>query len=223
MQTKNCASLAVLLAAGMLSAAHAEPLSPWSARVGMANASFHTETTLAVAGTGVPGAALSIANKSLPLGDLNYALTDQWTARFALTAPPTVAIFAAGTLSGVLPPANGALGQAKIAPLVLSATYSPGEFNGFRPYIGAGINYTMVMNTTDAVVTSTSVKSAWGSALELGFDWSVDRHWSVFFDARKVYVKTTGTGIVPAFGGLPARAEVALNPAIVSAGVGYRF
>ena len=223
MGTKNLALLGALLSAGMLSVAHAESLSPWSVRMGMANATFHTKTTLAVAGTGVPGADLSIANQWLPLGDVNYALSDQWTARFALSAPPSLSIFSAGSLSAVLPPSMGTLGKAKIAPMVLSATYSPGNFNGFSPYFGAGINYTMVMSTTDALVTSSSVKSAWGSAIELGFDWSLDRHWSLFVDARKVYVKTTGSGIVPALGGLPARAEVALNPAIVTAGVGYRF
>jgi outer membrane protein len=223
MQTKNLVLFGALLTAGMLSAAHAESLSPWSLRMGMANATFHTATSLAVAGTDVPGAALSMANQSLPLGDVNYALNEQWTARFALSAPPTVDVFAAGSLSAVLPPSMGPLGKAKIAPMVLSATYSFGDFNGFKPYVGAGINYTMVMSTTDAIVTSTKVNSAWGSALELGLDWSIDRHWSLFVDARKVYVKTTGSGIVPALGGLPAQAEVALNPAIVTAGVGYRF
>lgn len=223
MHSKKLATSLALLTAVMLQAAHAETLSPWSVRMGMANATFHTATTLDVAGTNVPGAALSIANKSLPLGDVNYAIDEQWTTRFALTAPPTVDIFAAGTLRGLLPPTGGVLGSAKIAPMVLSVTCSPFDFNGFKPYLGAGINYTMVMKATDGIVTSATAKSAWGSALEIGFDWSLDRHWSVFADARKVYVKTNGSGMVSSLGGMPAQAEVALNPAIVSAGVGYRF
>jgi outer membrane protein len=42
-------------------------------------------------------------------------------------------------------------------------------------------------------------------------------------DARKIFVKTTATGAIPALGGPLATASVTLNPLVVHMGVSYRF
>jgi outer membrane protein len=191
--------------------------------VGYANAAFSPSATLSLAGNPVPGAEVKIPDKWLPLLELGYTFADGWVARIALAPPPTVTVFADGSLKGFTPPLSGTIGKARIAPVVMTVTYSPGSFHGFAPYFGAGINYTIVMKTADGDVASINAGNAWGSAFEIGADWSIDRNWSAYADARKAYVKTTGTGSVPALGGVPAQGEVTLNPLIVSVGVGYRF
>ena len=214
--------LGLLCSIGALTA-HAEIEEPWIARVGYANAAFSPSATLSLAGNPVPGAEVKIPDKWLPLLELGYTFADGWVARIALAPPPTVTVFADGSLKGFTPPLSGTTGKARIAPVVMTVTYSPGSFHGFAPYIGAGINYTIVMKTSDGDVASINAGNAWGSAFEIGADWSIDRNWSAYADARKVYVKTTGTGSVPALGGVPAQGEVTLNPLIVSVGVGYCF
>jgi outer membrane protein len=206
-----------------MATAHADTQEPWMARVGYANVAFSPSATLSLAGNSVPGAEVKIPDKWLPLVELGYEFADGWAARIALAPPPTVTVFADGSLKAFTPPLSGTIGKAKIAPIVMTVTYSPGSFHGFTPYVGAGVNYTIVMKTSDGDVASINAKNAWGSAIEVGADWSIDRNWSVYVDARKVYVNTTGTGFIPALGGVPVHGEVALNPMIVSAGVGYRF
>lgn len=213
---------AIFFSIGMASA-HADTQEPWIARAGYARASFSPSTTLSLAGNAVAGAEVKIRDKWLPFAELGYEFADGWAARLALAPPPTVTVFAGGSLKGYTPPLSGTIGKAKIAPVVMTMTYSPGNFRGLTPYVGAGVNYTIVMKTWDGDVASIKAKNAWGSALEAGADWSIDSRWSLYMDARKLYVKTTGTGFVPALGGMPVRGKVALDPLLVSAGVGYRF
>jgi outer membrane protein len=212
-----------LLIAPLASAADPQPPSPWSARAGYAYAAFDTSSSLALAGSAVPGASVKIEGKSLLLGDIDYEFADHWTARFALAVPPTLTVLADGTLTGFVPPLSGTLGKIKLAPAVLSATYTLGEFNAVKPYVGAGINYTRIMQTTDGDIASLRTKNAWGPVLQMGCDLVLDRNWYLFADARKLFLKTTATGTVPALGGPPVQAAVTLNPMLVSAGVGYRF
>lgn len=222
MNAKSFWLLGAFCSIGMASA-HAGTEDPWIVRAGYANAAFSPSATLTLAGNSVPGAEVKIPDKWLPLVEFGYEFADGWAARIALAPPPTVTVYADGSLKAFTPPLSGTIGKARIAPIVMTVTYSPGSFYGITPYVGAGINYTMVTKTSDGDVASISAKNAWGSAIEVGADWSIDRNWSVYVDARKVYVKTTGTGVIPALGGVPVQGEVALNPLIISTGVGYRF
>jgi len=205
-----------------MSAAHADD-SPWSVRVGPVLAAFNASAKVDVAGSNVPGGNVG-AKDNVSLGlEVGYALDDRWTIRTALGVPPTTTLSTAGTLNSLVPPLTGTLGRVKYGPVVLSATWKIGEFGLFRPYVGAGINYTYVFSNTDADVSGLRVKSAFGTALQVGFDVPIDRNWGLFFDVRKVFVKTTATGSVPALGNPPVRASVVLDPLLVHMGVSYRF
>lgn len=202
--------------------AHADG-EPWVARLGYGNVSFSPAVKLSLAGNSVPGAEVKVLDKQLPFSELGYEFANRWLARLALAPPPTVSVYADGSLRRFMPPLSGTIGKAKIAPVILTATYSPGSFHGFTPYVGAGVNYTIIMKTWNGDVASIDAKNSWGPVFEVGAEWAIDRNWSIYLDARKLYVKTTGTGTIPALGGVPTRGDVTLNPLIVSAGLGYRF
>lgn len=216
-------AMAVLLPLlGTLSNAHAED-SPWSIRVGPAMVAFDASAKVDVGGANVPGANVAVKDNTALAFDIGYALDDRWTIRTAFGAPPTTTLSAAGSLKGFVPPLTGTLGKVKYGPAVLSATWKLGKFGVFEPYVGAGLNYTHVFSSKDGDIAGLKVKSAFGTALQVGFDVPIDRHWAVFLDARKIYVKTTATGTVPALGGPPAKASVTLDPLIVHMGASYRF
>ena len=111
--------LGLLCSIGALSA-HAEIEEPWIARVGYANAAFSPSATLSLAGNPVPGAEVKIPDKWLPLLELGYTFADGWVARIALAPPPTVTVFADGSLKGFTPPLSGTIGKARIAPVVMT-------------------------------------------------------------------------------------------------------
>lgn len=197
--------------------------SPWSLRVGPAQVAFDAKSTVEVAGAPVPGGFIEVEDNTALAFELGYRATDRWTLRLAVGVPPTSTLSTGGTLNSLVPPLTGKLGTVKYGPAVASATWGLGEFGAWRPYVGAGINYTHVFKATGADIGGLRIKSAWGSAVQAGFDVAIGRDWSFFVDARKVFVKTTATGTIPALGGPPAKANVTLDPLIVHAGIGYRF
>lgn len=210
------------LMSGVGAAAHAQN-SPWSLRVGPAVVGFSPDLQVSVAGTPVAGAKAKVANNTTLGVEIGYALTDRWTARLALGLPPTATVKGAGSLTALAPPLTGTLGKVKYGPAVLSATYRLLDSGPVRPYVGAGVNYTIVLESPDGDLAQLDAKSAWGSVLQAGFDVPVNDRWSFFVDVRKVWVKTTATGVVPALGGPPAKASLKLDPVLLHLGVGYRF
>jgi outer membrane protein len=171
----------------------------------------------------MPGARVGVSDNTIAAFEVAYRLNDRWTTRLAAGIPPTTTLSAQGSLKGFVPPLTGTLGRATYGPAVWSLTYRPFDIERVRPYVGVGLNYTLVSNADDGDVQNLKVKSAWGTALEAGLDVPLDAHWSLFVDVRKVFVKTTATGTVPALGGPSAKAYVTLNPLITHVGVGYRF
>ncbi len=111
----------------------------------------------------------------------------------------------------------------KYGPAVLSVRRHLWEDGPVRPYIGAGINYTLVLESRDGFVSNLDVKNGVGPVLQAGFEVPIDQRWSFFVDAKKIWLKTTATGTLPALGGAPAYAKVRLDPLVVTAGVSYRF
>jgi outer membrane protein len=178
---------------------------------------FHTDTELKVGGAAVAGANASASN-NISLGlELGYDITPAIALSMTLGIPPTT------KLTGKGGPVDGLeLGKVSYGPAVISGHYHF-DFGSFKPYLGAGINYTQVMGASDGAVADLRVKSAWGSVLQAGFDVPVSKDWNVFFDVKQIFLETTAKGTVPAFGGVPAQAKIKLDPMLIHAGVGWYF
>lgn len=195
-----------------------QPTSPWRLYAGPAHIGFSTSAEVRAGGQRVPGAdARADANNSLGFGAI-YDFHPGWSAEIALGLPPTTALKGTGTLSSA-----GTLGKVKYGPAVLSVRRQLWDEGPVRPYIGAGINYTLVFESRDGFVSNLDVKNGFGPVLQVGFEVPIDQRWSFFVDAKKIWLKTTATGTLPALGGAPAYAKVRLDPLVVTAGLSYRF
>lgn len=198
-------------------AAQAEP-SPWTVRLGPAHVGFSTRADVSVAGSPVPGGSAS-ASSNTTLGlEIANELSSRWTARLLLGVPPETTLSGTGTLAGA-----GELGKVTYAPAVLSMTFNLLEGGSFRPYLGAGLNYTMVFKSKDAFITQLDVKNAFAPVAQAGVEFTLSPDWTLSVDARKIYLKTKADGILPAMGNAAAHADVRLNPLVVFAAVGRRF
>ena len=152
------------------------------------------------------GLGLSVDNKTIPEVDVGYFFTPNIATELILTVPQKQTVSSNGT----------SIGTFKHLPPTLLLQYHFTGLNGYKPYVGAGINYTDISKVS--LPTGVTLDShSWGGALQVGVDIPLDKHWSINFDVKKVYIKTdvysTGTSI----------GTLKLDPMLVGAGVGYRF
>ena len=155
---------------------------------------------------------LSLSNKTIPEVDVSYFFTPNIAAELILTYPQKHDLRANGAKIGTL----------KHLPPTLLAQYHFTQFGKFKPYVGAGINYTRFsgVNFDPAVVAALNPsikKNSWGAALQVGFDYALDQNWSLNFDVKKVQIKTD----VRSFGAKVGTFKA--DPLLVGVGVGYRF
>lgn len=155
---------------------------------------------------------LSVNNKMIPELDISYFFTPNFAAELILTYPQKHDVRAGGAKIGSL----------KHLPPTLLAQYHFTQLGAFKPYVGAGINYTRFSSVkfdpaVDAALNPSVKKNSFGPALQIGFDYALDKNWSINFDVKKVYIKTD----VRSFGTKVGTFKV--DPVLVGVGLGYRF
>lgn len=191
------------------------PSTPWSVRVGLGHVAFGESADISLGGAPLAGAGASVSNNNALLFSLDYRFSPTFSVEFAGGIPPTT------TLSGTGPLAGATLGRVTYAPAVLTAKYHFSNFDpSIVPYVGAGVNYTLITDTEDNAISGLRVRNAFAPVLQIGFETNADRRPGFYADAKWIFLDTRATGTV---GGAPASADVTLDPLIVSAGVVYRF
>jgi len=155
---------------------------------------------------------LSLSNKTIPEVDVSYFFTPNVAAELILTYPQKHDLRSNGAKIGTL----------KHLPPTLLAQYHFTQFGKFKPYVGAGINYTRFsgVNFDPAVVAALNPsikKNSFGLALQAGFDYALDKNWSLNFDVKKVQIKTDVRSAGTRVGSFK------VDPVLVGVGVGYRF
>ena len=157
------------------------------------------------------GLDLSVNNKLIPEVDITYFFSPNLAAELILTYPQKHTIRAGGTQIGTL----------KHLPPTLTLQY---HFTGmsFRPYVGAGLNYTRFSSVDfdPAVVTALDPsidKNSFGLALQVGVDVPIGGGWLLNLDLKKVQIQTD----VASFGAKAGTFKV--DPLLVGIGVGKRF
>ncbi len=162
--------------------------------------------------------------------DITYMVTNNFGIELMLDTTSTHDISGTGNLAGV------DIGEATVLPPSLIAVWHFMPSNNIRPYLGAGINYTMFFNesttsqftdTIDAVagpgVTSTglSVDDAFGVVVQAGLNIDINKDWYVTFDAKYIDLDTTAT--IQVNGLDTATVDFDVNPLVLGVGVGTSF
>jgi outer membrane protein len=154
---------------------------------------------------GAAGAAgVSVNDKWIPELDISYFFTPNLAAELILTYPQKHDVRLNGAKIGTL----------KHLPPTLTAQYHFTNLGAFKPYVGAGINYTRFSSVDILNGALTVKKNSWGPALQVGFDYALDKNWSINLDVKKVYIDTEVSGDIGKF---------KVDPVLVGVGLGYRF
>ncbi|GLS40653.1 outer membrane protein [Mesorhizobium tianshanense] len=162
----------------------------------------------------VPGSGLSYSNTVTPELDITYFFTDNIAAELIL-GTTYANIDGQGTIGGL-----GNIGKVWLLPPTLTLQYHFTDFGAFKPYVGAGVNYTIFYNQDAGSADALRVKNTFGTALQVGFDYMVDQHWGVNFDVKKLFLKPDFDVTVD---GAKLTGKAALDPWLIGAGVTYRF
>ncbi|MER8646660.1 OmpW family protein [Mesorhizobium sp. M1252] len=162
----------------------------------------------------VPGSGLSYSDTVSPEFDISYFFTDNIAAELIL-GTTYANIEGHGTIGGL-----GNIGKVWLLPPTLTLQYHFTDLGAFKPYVGAGVNYTIFYNQDAGSADALKVKNTFGTALQVGFDYMVDQHWGVNFDVKKLFVKPDFDVTVD---GAKLTGKAELDPWLIGAGVTYRF
>lgn len=170
-----------------------------------------------------PGEDVSVNNSFMPEIDITYMATDH--IGFELIAATTKhhASGKTGT-TGTL----GRLASTWVLPPTLTAQYHFAPEAKVRPYVGAGINYTIFYNEeasnslTGAVgPTTVSMSDSFGWAAQAGVDVELSERVFLNFDVKYIDIDTTATLNTTAAG--TQTVDINLNPFVVGVGLGMKF
>ncbi|MBI5259615.1 MAG: OmpW family protein [Burkholderiales bacterium] len=159
------------------------------------------------------GFGLSINNKTFPEVDITYFLSPNLAAELILTYPQKQ------TLHSTVVGAD--IGTFKHLPPTLTLQYHVTGLGNFRPYFGAGINYTNLsavkFNSNVAALNLGVKHNSYGLAVQAGVDIPLGGGWLINADLKKVQIGTT----VYSKGNEVGKFKV--NPTLFSLGFGKRF
>ncbi len=154
------------------------------------------------------GDSVSIDDSYVPELDFTYFFTPNIAAELiAAVTPHNVK-----TSSGI----NA--GDVWLLPPTLTLQYHVTQFDGFKPYLGAGVNYTHFFNEDAGSLNSVKYDDSFGFALQAGVDIPIQDGWYFNVDVKKVYIDTTAK-----FSPSGVRADVDIDPWLVGVGIGYKF
>ena len=161
----------------------------------------------AIPALGVPSDAITVNNKWIPELDVTYFFTRNIAAELVLTVPQKQDVSLNGTKIGTF----------KHLPPTLLVQYHFLPDGTFRPYVGAGLNFTRIWGTDIAGNSLQLDNWSVAPALQIGMDYKLTKNWFLNADVKKVWlasnVKAGGVNV----------SKVNLDPWLFSMGVGYRF
>ncbi len=186
--------------------------SPWQIRVRALGVITNDSGSIDQA----PGVGLNYSDSVIPELDITYYFTDNLAAELILgTTYAKIKTDGLGDLD---------VGKAWLLPPTLMLQYHFTDLGAFKPYVGAGINYSMFYNQSDKPgFTGLDVKNDFGAALQVGFDYMLDEHWGINFDVKKIFLETDWKVDNNALTNGPLSGKAKVDPWLIGAGVTYRF
>jgi outer membrane protein len=184
-----------------------ENSNPWMVRVRATDLIWQNSQSGAV----VQGANVKAANKVIPEFDISYFFTKNIAAELVLTYPQTIQINYTA--------AQTQLGTIKALPPSLLLQYHFTELGALKPYVGAGVNYTIFSSRNNLGNGAYSVgASSVGAVGQIGADYMLDKNWGLNLDLKYATMSTVVTTAAGVNGG-----TLTLNPWMPSVGVAYKF
>ena len=171
----------------------------------------------------IAGSGAGLDSSIVPEVDFTYMLTPAWGVELIL-ASSSHDVEGTGSLAGA-----GKLFDARTLPPTLTLQYHFNSNGTVRPYVGAGLNYTLFFNedATSGLKTlgggkaNVELDDSWGLAANAGLDIAINKDWFVNADVKYIDMDTTATIRTNSLGRL--KVDVDIDPWVYGIGIGRRF
>lgn len=163
------------------------------------------------------GGDIEISTAIVPELDFTYFFNKNWSAELIL-ATTKHDVKAVTTAAGDIE-----LGDVWLLPPTLTLQYHF-TTEGFRPYIGTGLNFTIFYGADEGpVADDVSYDNSVGFAFQAGFDYDLNDKWFLNLDAKYILLSTDATVNATSALGAIVGADVDINPLIIGFGIGMKF
>ncbi len=158
---------------------------------------------------------------------VSYVIDNNWAVELLAATPFKHTASGSGELAGL------DIAEVKQLPPTLSAIYYFDTSNSLKPYLGAGINYTVffdekLTNEADSTLSGlgltggdVELEDSWGLALQVGLDYEINNNWLVNASVRWIDINTEAEIVFD--NGNKITADVEIDPIVYTISVGYRF
>ena len=172
---------------------------------------------------GFPGEKVSVNNSAMPEVDVTYMAADHIGLELIASTTRHKASGITGTTGGI-----GKLASTWVLPPTLTAQYHFAPASHVRPYVGAGINYTVFWNEKasnglEAAVGRTRIhmKDSFGWAAQAGVDIDVTPRVFLNLDVKYIDIDTRVRLNTAAAG--TQQVKLSLDPLVFGIGFGLRL
>ena len=181
----------------------------WSIQPSVIGVDLSTaSTSINIGGSSLPGEDnISFTNSTTFGIIIDFYLTKNISLHTVLALPPSTE----GT--GKHSMAGAKAGKLRYGSWPVAAVYHF-DFKKLKPFIGVGLNYTMIFNVEEQDILDVDIDPKLGPMLRLGFDYMITDRFGFGASIQKFYVKANITGLAPVSPGItaPAAVEGKLNP-----------
>ena len=173
------------------------------------------------------GGDVNISNSFIPELDFTYFFNKNVAAELILGTTKHDVKTTGSNLTAIGGSASAEvdLGSVWLLPPTLTLQYHFYPTKTLKPYVGAGLNYTLFYGVKSGAVKDVKYDNALGFALQGGVDYMLTDKYFLNFDIKKLFLKTDvdvdASNAVPGATSVPA--EVNIDPLLIGFGVGMKF
>ena len=185
---------------------------------------------------GAIGGGINISNTVVPELDFTYYFAKNFSAELILATTKHKVHTTGSNLTAIGGPASADvdLGSVWLLPPTLTLQYHVPTGTGFKPYLGAGLNYTFFYSADKGTtVQGIKYQNTASFAAQAGFDYDITKKVFLNLDVKKIFLKTdvkvdaanltpaSNPGLSAALQAIPA--TVNIKPWVIGVGVGFRL
>ena len=207
-----------LLAAGLgaMLAAQTATAQDNVVKLGLTEYTTHSRTD-GVVGIGVPpGADAKTGNATTVILTYERMLTPNIGAELVIGVPPKIEAKATGSVAFL---GDDVLDARIVAPTFFFNYHFGAQGDTWRPYLGAGINYTKFVRIRSILADDVKMSNSTGWAAQAGIEYALGRDWSLFASVAALQVKSK----LVASGATVLQTKIDFRPIVYSFGAAYRF